>query len=158
MALADRVIIGFNDMVRRGMQGRHHVGQFVEHRQIIQHRVAAHVIKIAQEWRAGHRHKDGMFTAQPDVISGVARVIGEIRRDRGNQVAHQTPVKIDQFALYFGTSTFPVGQRDLVPELNSDVFQDVHRGRVDARDLTAIHHFADRDITRETRKHVEIYR
>ena len=79
MPLADRVIIRFDDVMGRGMQRRQHVAELVEHRQIVQRRVAAHIVQIAQERRAGHRHEDRVFTAQPHVLFRIARVVGEIR-------------------------------------------------------------------------------
>ena len=58
MALADRVIIGFDNVVRRGVHRRQHMAELVKHRQIIKGRVTAHIIDIPQEWRTSHRHEN----------------------------------------------------------------------------------------------------
>ena len=57
MPMADRVIIRFHNMVRRAVQSGQHMAQLVKHRQIIQRRIAAHILQIAQKRRAGHWHK-----------------------------------------------------------------------------------------------------
>ena len=82
MALTNRVIIGFHDMVRGRMHRRQHLGKFVEIRQIIQCWIAPHIVQIAQVWRACHGYEHGMPLAKGQVMFGITRVIGEFRGDR----------------------------------------------------------------------------
>ena len=49
MALADRVIVGLDNMVRRGMHRGQHMAQLMKIRQVIQRRIAALILQIAQK-------------------------------------------------------------------------------------------------------------
>ena len=54
MALADRVIIGFYDVVCGRMHRWQHLRQFVEIGQIIQSWIAPHIVQIPQIGRPRH--------------------------------------------------------------------------------------------------------
>ena len=84
MPLADRVVVGFNDVVCRRMQRWRHVAQLVKHRQVIQRRIATHVIKVTQERRAGHRHEHRMRPPKADIVFRIAGVIGEVAGNGGD--------------------------------------------------------------------------
>jgi hypothetical protein len=114
------------------------------------------VVEVAQVGRAGHRHENRVPPAETDIVGGVPRRIGEIGRDRRDQVAHQPPVEIDPLAHHLRAHLAPVLQRDGVAELHADVFEDIHRGRVDLFDLGPVHHLAERQGPCEARQHGEI--
>ena len=84
MPLADRMIIGFNDMVRRAMQRWQHMAELVKHCQIIKRRIAPLIIQIAQIGCACHRHKNRMTPAKLYILFRVAGVIGKFCRNGGN--------------------------------------------------------------------------
>ena len=69
-----------------------HVGKLVKIRQIVERRVTAHIVEIAQIGCAGHRDEDRMILAEWQVIGRVARVIGEGFGDRCDQLAHHVAV------------------------------------------------------------------
>ena len=157
MPLADRVIVGFHDVVRAGVQRGQHMGEFVKHRQIIERGVAAHVIEIAQVGRAGHWDEDGVGAPEGDVLFGIAGVVGEGGRDACDEIAHEAPVKVDMFAHHFGTGGFPICQGDVIAEDDADVFEDVHGGRVDALHLAAGQDLAGGDFVVHAGEHGEIH-
>ena len=68
VALADRVIVGFNDVMCRGMQRGQHVAELVKRRQIIQRGIAAHIVKVPQIGCSGHGHKDRMPPPKAQVL------------------------------------------------------------------------------------------
>jgi hypothetical protein len=54
------------------------MAKLVEHRQIVQRRIAPHVVEVAQEGGTSHRNEDRMLTAQTHIVRRVARVICEV--------------------------------------------------------------------------------
>ena len=142
MPLADRMIVRLDNVMGRRMQRRQHVAELVKHRQIVQRRVAAHIVQVAQKGRPGHRDEHRVPPSQPQVAGRVAGRIGEVRRDRRDQVADQPPVGKDGLADHPGPGAAPVVQRDIVAEHHAHVFKNIHRGRVDAFYLRAGHDLA----------------
>ena len=146
MPLADRVVVRLDDMMRRGMQRRQHMRQFVEIRQILQRRIAAHVVQIAQVGRPGHRHEDCVVLAEGQAIGRIARVIGECLGDRGDELAHQPPIQIDGFIDNLGPGPAPVRKRNVIAEMHAHIFKDMHRGRIDPFDLLGIHRLREGQV------------
>ena len=153
VTLADRVIVRFHDVMRAGMQRRAHVAELVEHGEVVERGVAAHVVKVTQVGRARHRHEDRVPPAKPHVMGRVARVVGEVGRDRRDQVPHKPPVKMHPITTHIGPGPFPVRKRDLVAEDDAHVFEDVHRGSVDKVDFLLVHHLAAGKRVDQARQH-----
>ena len=121
------------------MKRRQHVAELVKIRQVIQRRVAPHVVKIAQKRCACHRDEHAMITTEGQRIGRVAGLIREGFGDRRDQFAHKVTVKVNHLAFNLGTRSFPVGQGDIIPKLHADVFEDVHGSGVYLFDLVGGH-------------------
>ena len=63
--------IGFDDVMGRGMQGRGHMGEFVEHREIVERWRAPDIVKIAKIRSARHRHENGVGAPRSTDFFGV---------------------------------------------------------------------------------------
>ena len=139
MSLADRPVIWLNNVMRRGMHRGQHVAELVKIRQVIQRRVPPRILQIAQIGRPRHRHKNGVVFAKGQVIGRVTRVVCEGLWNGRDQITHQTPVEIHHLADNLSPGALPVFQCDVIAKLNADVFQDIHRCRIDLFDLFGRH-------------------
>ena len=77
MALADGVIIWFDDVMCRTVHRRQHVAQLVEHSQIIQRRIASNIVQVAQIGRTCHGDKHSVPPTKIHVLVRVSSMIGE---------------------------------------------------------------------------------
>ncbi len=158
MPVAHADIHRLDDVMRARMQRGRHMRELVEHIEVGNRRPTAHVLKIAQEGRAGHRHEDRMFAAEGQAAFGIAGAVGEARGDRRDQLAHQPTVEMDAIPSHIRPGAAPVRERDLVTKDNAHILEDPHRGRVDAGDLALVHRLAKRQVALERGQHREIRR
>ena len=111
------------------------MAELVEHGEIVERRVPSHIVQIPQKRRTGHRHEDRMPPPKPHVMGRVARVVGEVGRDRLDQLAHQSAIQMHPITAHISAHTFPIGQSDIIAKDDAHVFEDIHRGGVDPFDL-----------------------
>lgn len=115
-----------------------HMAEFVEIREVIEREVAPHIIQIAQKRRAGHRHKDRIIISERQVFIKISQVIGERRRYRFDQFAHQPAIQMHPFTAYVRTGAFPVDQCALILFIRSDL-SDVCRSTATSPKSFALH-------------------
>jgi hypothetical protein len=93
-------------------------------------------------------------TAEFEVLGWISRVVGDVRRDAGDQLHDEPAVEMDAFATNFGACLFPIGESRGIAEDDTDILQYGHRRFVDPFDLIGAHRFNDRQPAGQGREHL----
>ena len=96
--VADHHVHRLDDVMGGRVQRRRHVRELVEHGEVGERRPAPHVVEVADEGRARHRHEDRVRPAEVRSCCGVARAVGEGRGDRRDEFPHEAAVEMDALA------------------------------------------------------------
>ena len=89
------MIVGFDNMMSRGVDHRQHVAELMEICQVLQRRVPSHVLKISQIWCTGHGYKNTMVLTKRQRVCSISSVICECFWDSCDQFT-------DEVAILFG--------------------------------------------------------
>ena len=124
MAMRDDEVHRLDDMMRGGVERRHHMGELVEDAEVRDRGAAPDIFEVAQIRSARHRDEDGLFAAKLDVLGWISRVIGDVRRDRADQFHDQATIQMDAFASNIGANPPPVVQGNGITKDDADFLQD----------------------------------
>ena len=153
VAMRHRMVHRFHDVMRRGVNRRQHLAELVEGRQVLQRRIAPHVLQVAQVGRSGHWHEDRVRPAKLDGLFGIAGVERDVGGNAGNQLPDVPSIKVHALAIHSRSCLLPVLQRNRVAEDHADLFEDAHGFVVNALDLLRIQRFDNRQVAGEGSQH-----
>jgi len=102
----------------------------------------------------GTTHEDRLPTAEWHFMRRVSCVIGKVGRDRRDQIPDESAVEVDTLPLDLRADARPVRQSDGVTQGDADIFEDIHRGRVDSFNLRPVHHLTERNTACQTGQHI----
>ncbi|MDZ7827957.1 MAG: hypothetical protein U5K33_00250 [Halofilum sp. (in: g-proteobacteria)] len=153
VAMADRHIHRLADHVRARMQARRLVCELVEVVEVGDRSVAALVLEVADERRAGHGHEDGRVAAELDRLLRVARVQLDAPRHGLQAFLDHLARDAHALAVDLGAGLAPVLQCNRVAEIDAGGLEDPHRGVVDALHALGVDDLDGRHVALQPGQH-----
>ena len=157
VALGHRDVHRLADDAAGEVHGRGQVRELVELVQIVEGAVAAPVVEVEHERGAVGRHEQHVAPADGDAALGVARREGEGLRRLRDQLHEQRAVDAHAPAVDVGAGLLPESDRLLVPEVDPDLFEDPHRGVMDAFESFLVEHLVARQRELQRRQHRRLH-
>src|SRR5262245_38032154 len=83
-------------------------------------------------------------------------MIGNMRRNRADQLHDEAAIEVNSFAAHIGTRLLPIGEGNGIPEYYTDILQYLQGCSVNALDLIGFHRLDNRQCTPQCWKHIDL--